>query len=48
MPKKGYKSITIRETLFEKLTQIAEKLQRSIPETVELIVKHYEKELPSE
>lgn len=38
MPKKGYKSITIRETLFEILSGMADANKKSIPEMLQQLV----------
>lgn len=38
MPKKGYKAITIRETLFDILSDMAEANDKSIPEMLQIIV----------
>jgi predicted CopG family antitoxin len=41
VPSKGYKVITIPEDLYEKIKDIAEKTNRSIPNTVEYLFKEY-------
>lgn len=42
MPKKGFKSITIKVTVFAKLAELAKKLDKSIPEVVKLTVETYQ------
>lgn len=45
MPKKGYKSVTIKETVMEKLVSIAKKTDKSIPEIIAQATDRYMEQL---
>jgi macrodomain Ter protein organizer (MatP/YcbG family) len=47
MPKPGYRSITIRETAYNMLCEIAERLGMSLPEAVAYIAENAEIKKPS-
>jgi predicted CopG family antitoxin len=40
MPEEGYRTITIREEVYVKLSKLAEKTNRSIPKTIEHLLKN--------
>ena len=40
MPEEGYRTITIREEVYVKLSKLAEKTNRSIPKTIEYLLKN--------
>jgi len=48
MPRKGYKTITIRESLFEILSNMAEANNRTIPEMLQTIIDEREKTIEAE
>jgi predicted transcriptional regulator len=44
MPREGYCSITISDELRSKLDKIADKIEKSIPETIEFLVDNCKQE----
>ena len=40
MPRKGYRSLTVKEKVFERLQKIAEETHRTIPEMIEHLTEN--------
>jgi len=45
MPVKGWKSITIRESIYNELDSLAQKKKLSIPKIIEILFEKYQKEM---
>jgi len=45
MPKKGYKAITVKKALADRITELARQLDKTVPDVIVLAVDDYEKKL---